>query len=432
MNRVALSLLKRYLARNVWLYAFLAVVQFLMVCGFWTGRYDRVPLAGALLGFWGAVAAVNKQSLVWRSLPLRAQDVSLFRWWAIAGVPGIVITLLILIAWAAQRSGRFPPPAAETVLEAILAAWSVLGVLATLSRVAGWFTRKFRTARIIAASAICAAPLLACGVPVGPSSRPYSTVFICVGVILLLVCAERARRGLDWRWPDLVDNSSGPALIRAAPWLTHRYGMSAILIPVAQRAAIFAVIATAIIVLLQRLFPRASDVLFGGYFIALLTVGFVLTYRVRMALQALRCLPLSAKQLAGLLQLYGALPGVVTLGLTLLTNGLFLHAQPDMGKLLTLAFGTITFQIFPVSQTTRPGRSKSFRYWLPLIQRLYFPIYMVLFSGAWIIAYDRFPWMLWSARAALLALFIAGYFILVQQLRSGIRPSSNENAFSPG
>jgi predicted CopG family antitoxin len=45
--------------------------------------------------------------------------------------------------------------------------------------------------------------VLAYGVPVGSASRPYSAVFICAGLILLFVSAVRARRGMDWRWPDL-------------------------------------------------------------------------------------------------------------------------------------------------------------------------------------------------------------------------------------
>jgi hypothetical protein len=35
-------------------------------------------------------------------------------------------------------------------------------------------------------------------------------------------------------------------------------------------------------------------------------------------------------------------------------------------------------------------------------------------------------------QAAGVALCVIGYFVMVYQLRAGIRPTGNENAFSPG
>jgi hypothetical protein len=432
MNPMVYRLLKGYLIRSVWLYAFFAVLQFMMLGAFWAAKYDRVPVVGVLLGFWGAIVAVNNQSLVWRSLPLGRRDASLFRWWAIAGVPGICLTLLTLIAWVSQHSSGFPTPPAATILEGILATWAVLGILATLSRAAGWSAKKFGTARIIAALAIGAALLLAYGVPVGPGARPYSIILVCAGVILLFVSAERARRGLDWRWPDLANRSSRSAHKHASIWLTPHYGLSAILFPLAQRTAIFATVATVIIVSLQRIFPQASVALFWVYFIGLSTTGFLLTYQVRMAFQPLRCLPLSVKRLAVFLMLFGALPGLATLGLTLLINRGVLSAGLDIGQVATFAFIIIAIQVFPVSQMTMPRRSKFFEYWMPRMQRFLVPVYMGLMAAGWNEAYGRFTWMRWPLQAGGVVLCITGYFVLVQQLRSGIRPSSNENVFSPG
>ena len=88
--------------------------------------------------------------------------------------------------------------------------------------------------------------------PVGSAARPYSAVFICAGLILLFVSGARARRGLDWRWPDIANRSAKSRPEHASLWRTHRYGLSAILIPLAQRSAILAVVATVIIVSLQR------------------------------------------------------------------------------------------------------------------------------------------------------------------------------------
>jgi len=320
VNRTVYNLLKGYLLRSVWLYTFIGLLQFLMTGIYWLRGYDRVPATGVILGIWGAVAALNHRSLIWRSLPLTSQDASVFRWWATAGAPGIFISLLTCIAWASQRSSGFPTPATSIIFEGILAMWALLGVVAALSRRAQWLA-KFRSAKNMAIRIIvavsCFAALPAYGVPVGPAVRPYSIVFIGVGIILLFVSAARARGGMDWHWQNLASQDSRSARNRGILWRTARYGPSAILIPLAQRTAIFAIVATVIIVSLQRIFPQARMALVWIYFTGISTAGFLLTFQVRRAIQPLRCLPLSANQLAGLLLLFGALPGLATLGLTL-------------------------------------------------------------------------------------------------------------------
>jgi hypothetical protein len=430
MNPTVYGLLKGYLARSVWLYAFLGVLQFMMTGFYWAEAYDRVPAAGVLLGIWGAVAALNTHSLVWRSLPLTSRDAGMFRWWAMAGAPGIFLTLLTLIAWASQRSSRFPTPGAAAILDGLLATWAVLGVLAVLSRALQRPAPRLRVAKIAAVAG--GTLLLVYGLPVGSAARPYSIVFGCAGLTLLFVSAVRAHRGLDWRWPDLADGGARSARKRSALWRTQRYGMSAILIPLAQRTAIFAVVATVIIVWLQRVFPRASIALFWVYFIGLSTAGFLETYQVRRAFQPLRCLPLSAKQLAVWLQLFGALPGLATLGLTLLINRAVLNAGLDVGLVATFALVIIASQALPLWPMTLPHRNKFFAYWFPLFQRILVPVYMGLMAASWSEAFGRFTWMRWPLQAAGVALCVIGYFVLVYQLRAGIRPSSNENVFSPG
>jgi hypothetical protein len=438
MNRTVYKLLKGYLRRSAWLYAFLGLLQFLMTGFYWMRGYDRTPAVGVLLGIWGAVAALNHRSLVWRSLPLTPQDASVFRWWAAAGAPGIFLTLVTGVAWASQRSSGFPTPDAAVIFESIVAMWALLGVVAALSRSAPW-PAKLRSAKnmairiIVAAS--CFAALPAYGLPVGPAVRPYSILFFAVGIILLFVSAARARGGMDWHWPDPANREPRSGGNRGVLWPTGRYGPTAILIPLAQRTAVFAIVATVIVVSLQRIFPHARTALVWIYFIGISSAGFLLTFQVRRAIQPLRCLPLSAKQLAGLLLLFGALPGLATLGLTLLVSLAVLNARLDILEVTTFAFVIISTQALPLEIPARQNRF--FTYWQPLVQRILPPAYI-----GWMAVYASMPagralWMRlpsvhWALQAFGVGLCIAGYFILVQQLRSGIRPSSSENAFSPG
>ena len=134
MNRTVYKLLRGYLIRSVWLYAFLGVAQFSLTGVYWLRGFGRIPVIGLVLGMWGAAAALNANSLVWRSLPIAASDARAFRWWAMAGAPGIYLTLLTGIVWASHRSSGFRSPAPDVILEGIFAIWAVAGVVAMLFR----------------------------------------------------------------------------------------------------------------------------------------------------------------------------------------------------------------------------------------------------------------------------------------------------------
>jgi hypothetical protein len=435
VNRTVSKLLKGYLWRSALLYFVLGTAQYLLTGEYWLRWPGRMPIAGMALGAWGAIAAFNVNSLVWRSLPIAAKDASVFRWWSMAGAPGIFLTLVTGVAWISNRSSGFPTPAPDVILERIFANWAVLGIVAGLFRSPAFYYAVPARGTKTLATVTCAILLLCYGVPVGLAARPYSIVFIGGGIIVLLVSAVRAHRGLDWHWPDLKRPDAKSARNPATLLRTARYGLSAILIPLAQRTAIFAIAATVIIVSLQRVFPAATTALVWIYFTGVSSAGFLLTFQVRQAIQPLRCLPLSAKQLAGLLLLFGALPGLATLGLTLLVNRAVLNAGLDVVEVTTFAFVIIATQALPM----RIPREQNvfFKYWQPLVQRIFGPAYVGFFGAYASMPGGRALWMRWPAvhwslQAGGVGLCIAGYFILVQQLRSGVRPSSNENAFSQG
>jgi hypothetical protein len=108
------------------------------------------------------------------------------------------------------------------------------------------------------------------------------------------------------------------------------------------------------------------------------------------------------------------------------------RVDADDGLVVTFALLTIASQVFPVARNLLTSRNKLLSYWLPLFQRLWVPFYLVLMAAGWSQAYGRFSWFRWPLQAGGVVLCIAGYVVLVQQLRSGIRPSSNGNEFSPG
>jgi hypothetical protein len=52
MNRIVYQLLKGYLIRSVWLYAFLGLAQFSLTGVYWLRGWARMPNAGMALGLW--------------------------------------------------------------------------------------------------------------------------------------------------------------------------------------------------------------------------------------------------------------------------------------------------------------------------------------------------------------------------------------------
>jgi hypothetical protein len=432
MNRTVYELLKGYLFRSVWLYAFLGLAQFGLTGVYWLRGWGRMPIAGAALGIWGANAALNAKSLVWRSLPLNSRDASVFRWWAMAGAPGLYLTLLTGLLWASHRSSGFPTPAPNIVFEGIFANWAVLGVAAVLFRAPAFYVVRALSAKAIA-MVTCALMLLCYGVPVGLANRPYSIAFIAVGMVLLVISAARAYRDRHWRWPDVASRTSPPARRSRPTPSVPRYGIWTVLVPLLRRTAIHALIAIALVAALHFIFPRAGAALFWVYFICISTAGSLLTHQFRSALQVLRCLPLSTRQLAGLLQILGALPGVAALGLAFFINRTLLGIDISMNisAVATFALIVIALQTLPfLGQQYARVRGVPFGRWFPLAQRIFSSAYIGVMGATYGGALASLSWFRWGLVAAGAGLCLSGYFILVYQLRAGMRPSSNEKLFS--
>src|SRR6185437_11905327 len=248
--------------------------QFALTGVFWLHGFGRMSVIGLALGMWGAAAALNANSLVWRSLPIAAKDASMFRWWAMAGTPGIYMSLLTCILWAANRAGGYWTPAPDAIFEGIFAIWAVLGVVAVLWSSPAFYAARSRSVKAVAV--IFAIALLCYGVPVGAAARPYSIGLIALGVVLLAISARRAHNVRHWRWPEIAGPSSAPTRRGSAVPAGLRYGVWSVLLPLLQRTAILAVIAAALVVALHFIFPRAGATLFWVYFIGLSSAGFLL------------------------------------------------------------------------------------------------------------------------------------------------------------
>jgi hypothetical protein len=268
------------------------------------------------------------------------------------------------------------------------------------------------------------------------AALPFSNLFMSVGLCLLLLSGAKALRGTAWRWPDVVSDRPASRKNEAPLALAQHYGTTVILLPLIQRTAVLAIVAIGIISLLRLIFPRATYALFWVYFIGVSMSGWLLTRKLRSAIQPLRCLPLSASRLAGFLQIIAVLPGAATFVLTLLINRAFPVVGINIPGALLIAFVIFSAQsLLDRSQRqwldNSPTAGPFQRHWLPIIQRVVWPAWLgVMITQSR--AYSTLGWVPWLISAVGVVLCVLDHFALVHQLQSGIRPTRDQQILPAG
>jgi hypothetical protein len=448
VNATVRRLLTGHFARSARIYAVVGVTSYLLNSAFWSLRFGRIPLAGALLAVWGSLAAFNTRSLVWRSLPINISDVALYRWWAAVGVPGVFLMLVTLLSWCVQVSSRLPVPAAPQVLLDVLANWAALGLLAALwdeIRYPSTSSQALTAAKMAALTAL-AAMFTIYGLPIESDSLGFSCIFVGAGLVLPVLGALRARRASDKRWVYAAGRKLHLKFWNTAPEsASGLYGVKSFYLPVMRYTVILTTAAMVGLVAAHKVFSskghaKTDMLLLLAAFVGLSISGSVLTHRLRTAMQPLRCLPLSANRLAGLLQIIGALPGMIAAMLTLLAARFLLQLNIDMwtsaGFALTL-FSSLGMMGFTQRWQERPPyRGVFVQRWLPVIQGSLVPGYFglvfvqIIESGYWSSPVRAATHWIWLPLG--IFCFGIGHVALVRYLRGGIRPSAEQNAFSAG
>jgi hypothetical protein len=230
----------------------------------------------------------------------------------------------------------------------------------------------------------------------------------------------------------------------AAPEATSGlYGVKSFYVPVLRHTVVLTGVAVVGLVVGHKIFSGSGYKKVDMFLLLVVLVGLstsnsALNYRLRTAMQPLRCLPLSANRLAVMLQAVGALPGMIAAMLTLLTARFLLRLNIDLGT--CAGFALTLFSSFGISglaqkwQGQSPYRGVFVQRWLPVIQGSLVPGYFGLVFAN-LIGYWPSPlriatrWM-WVPLA--IFCFGIGHMALVRYLRAGIRPSSEQNAFSGG
>jgi hypothetical protein len=284
------------------------------------------------------------------------------------------------------------------------------------------------------------------GLPIEADSLAISGLFVGAGLVLTLLGFLRARRASDKRWVYAVGTKLRLKFWSASPeTASGLYGIKSFYVPVTRYTVVLTAAAVVGLVVAHKVFSgygheKVDMLLLLVAFVGLSTSSSVLTYRLRTAMQPLRCLPLSANRLAGILQIIGALPGMIAAMLTLLTARFLLQLNIDIwtsaGFALTLfsSFGMIGFT--QKWQGQSPYRGVFVQRWLPVIQGSLVPGYFglvfvqIVGSGDWSAPVRTATHWIWLPLA--IFCFGIGHMAMVRYLRSGIRPAADQNAFSGG
>jgi hypothetical protein len=64
-------------------------------------------------------------------------------------------------------------------------------------------------------------------------------------------------------------------------------------------------------------------------------------------------------------------------------NRIVLNAGLDIGLVATFALVSIATQSFPLLQTKMPNRNRFLQYWMPVYQRIFWPVYLGLMAASY-------------------------------------------------
>jgi hypothetical protein len=298
----------------------------------------------------------------------------------------------------------------------------------------------------MSALTVLAAVFAVYGLPIEADSLASSGFFVGAGLVLTVLGVLRARRASDKRWVYAARSKLRLKFWSAAPEAASGlYGIKSFYVPVTRytvvlTAAAIAGLVVAHTVFSSRLQGKADMLLLLVVFVGLSTSGSVLTYRLRAATQPLRCLPLSANRLASLLQILGALPGMIAAMLTLLAARFLLQLNIDIWT--SAGFALTLFSSFGMIGLTQKWQERPhyrgvfMQHFLSVIQGSLVPGYFglvfvqIVGSGYWSAPVGTAIHWIWLPLC--IFCFGIGHFAMVRYLRGGIRPAADQVAFSGG
>lgn len=363
VSRNVLKLLGGHLrgSGSGWLCACL-IVQFLTTSAAWALSEPNELLPGVLLLAIAGTLSAPGRGLAWRILPISRREIGLANWWAVTALPGLALSVALLLALASNRSEGWSVPSGASVALQIAGIWSALGYIAWLPLRTRAHTGYRGIPLVLLTWAI---PVLAAfyGYPLGPRVRNVSIAIIAAGCVLLLLSLVRANSG---HTRTDIATSSIPVAddTAAARSRSVALGWGQAASRVATQTAMMVGLGLGGACLLRLFYPRATEALLWVFLAGVATWSVLAAQRWTRSLWCWRCLPLTSRRTTLGVQAVQLLP----LSITLLAAWAIGHLAPYLSLPLPgwLAVATVAVVAAGDLQTRSARRwheSSGIRHW---------------------------------------------------------------------
>lgn len=417
MNRAIFTLLVDYHRRTLGAWALVVFVQLMQTSVIWTLGNDHLPIVGAVIATLVFCSTWDSPHLVIRTLPIKARELALLRWWERIAMPMLFITLGYVLAWFSNRGSAFPTPPFLDLWKPISASLATLASLSVMPLPMLSAQRSKRSALVVVGIAMSIAGLY--GLPMEWLPEPLPSALLTCGALLALASLGLARSGrvLQMPWPVLAATAPG----RNTPIARLHFRGWPVLVMQWTRTTLLLAFASIVVISLIRPHVHFLEQTLPWIFVSVTgAAGTILGRRWLSSGRSLQCLPMRSSTLALIVCLALMAPMVITSLLATAVNAVV----PGWGISIPLYMVPV-FAIVPALeiswynvQTSHPVAS-SVQQWSPIMQVVAWPLWT---GSVMSLALTRlFPaWFEVIAVGTAVVLAGVAYIVVLVRIRSGM------------
>jgi len=413
MNRTILALLLDYHRRTLGAWVLLVCVQLMQISAIWVLSKDNLPIVGAVIASLTFCATWDSPHLAMRTLPIKARDLALLRWWERIAMPAMFITLAYLLAWFSNFGSRFPTPPLASLWMPVAASIATLALLSVLPLPTLSAHRSNTTVFVVVWIALAILGLF--GLPVG--WLPAPEFLLTCGLVLAVVSFGLARSGRVLQARPLSETfkvgaapSQKATRFRGWPVLVFQWLRTVLLLAFGSIVVIS--IVRPHVHMLQQALPWIFVSVTGA-------IGSILGGRWLRSVRALQCLPIRSSMLALVICL--ALMAPVVLSSVAAT---VLHALVPAWGIAIPLYMLPVFAIVPALEIswhrveTTHAVAGAVQQWSPIMQVVAWPLWTGSFMSLELTRLMP-DWFELIAIGAALVLAAIAYAVVLVRIRSG-------------
>ena len=419
MNGEVLRLLLDYHRRTLGVWVLVVFVQLMQMSAIWVFGSGHVPMVGAVIASLAFCATWDSPHIVMRTLPIKARELALLRWWERIGMPMLFVTLAFVLAWFSNEGTRFPTPPFLSLWQPVLASFATLGVLSVLPLPMLSATRSNVPVFVVVWMALAIGGLF--GVPKEWLPEPLPQALLIGGLLLASASLRLARSGRVLQMPPLSRLFAGwrspEAVVSTAR--SHFRGWPVLALQWMRMIALLAFASVVVISIVRphvHVFQQALPWIFVSVTGA---VGTVLARRWLRSVRALQCMPIRSTTLALIVCVALMAPVVVSSVLATAVSAIV----PGWGIVVPLYMVPV-FAIVPALQVSGSGVQtnhavpSAIQQWGPIMQIVAWPLWTGSFMSLELTRLMPAGFEI-IALAAAVVLAVVAYGIVFHRIRSG-------------